>query len=583
MFYALLGMPLMLLVLTNVGRVMATSARLLYRMYTSRLCKRLRCGKRNKTKKKKKRKKQAKKTLQRKGSTKSAKGAPSSQKKVRKGSKRGNKKNSQSHRQTIVNMDNQTKLTNQRPLSLNMDIVSSSDPRLPPPYAESNEMADRLAEGNDEEEDVFSDTQSSRRSLGSTPRQQSLINLPRPISEEIGQGSVDDSKSDTASLCTASEMDRRSPSLAKSDSYDSASSQPFPTTSRAESNVELGSGKQNRSSFPRQQSCIEFRQFDKGSSEGEERKEGDGSEGDSSRPPSEQKSISRQSSSASRYNQSGSQTYPRAEKRRKRRRDYAQSEGSASLDRSNLGVNHRHGNTFPRRRRARKKILMKPPSLYSLHHHRKLKLIDSTLAIRLATYDKILGSSREDLAFALPELSCGENTKLLHDIANKGFDPRPLPVQPEAEVVREGGRKGKGKRKKKGRRGDQLDDELGTIYEGSESDTSEGRGTRNLEVADIPMWPVLLLLFSYITSGAILFSMLESNWDFFDAFYFCFITLTTIGFGDLVPDTNLTSLIACCVYTMIGMAVTSMCIALIIKKFIFIVKSFGRRIGIIKD
>ena len=69
MFYALLGIPLMLLVLTNVGRVMATSARLLYRMYTSRLCKRVRCGKRNKTKKKKKRKKQAKKALQRKGNS----------------------------------------------------------------------------------------------------------------------------------------------------------------------------------------------------------------------------------------------------------------------------------------------------------------------------------------------------------------------------------------------------------------------------------------------------------------------------------------------------------------------------------
>lgn len=480
-------------------------------------------------------------------------------------------------------MDNQTKLTSQRPLSLNMDIVSSSDPRLPPPYAESNEMAERLAGGNDEEEDVFSDTQSSRRSLGSSPRQQSLINLPRPISEELEQGSVDDVQSDVTSLCTASEMDRRSPSLAKSDSYGSASSQPFPTTSRAESSVELqGSGKQNRSSFPRQQSCIEFRQFDKGS-EGEERKDGDGSEGDASRTSSEQKSISRQSSSASRYSPSASQTYPRADKRRKRRGDYAYSEGSASIERSTLGVNHRHGNTFPKRRRARKKILMKPPSLYSLHHHRKLKLIDATLAIRLATYDKILGSSREDLAFALPELSCGENTKLLNDIANKGFDPRPPPAQPESEPIREGGRKGKGKRKKKGRRSDPIDEELGTIYEGSESDTSEGRDARNLEISDIPMWPVLLLLFSYITSGAILFSMLETNWDFFDAFYFCFITLTTIGFGDLVPDTKLSSLIACCVYTMIGMAVTSMCIALIMKKFIVIVKGFGRRIGIIKD
>ncbi|XP_033096408.1 potassium channel subfamily K member 16-like [Anneissia japonica] len=41
--YALIGIPLMLLVLTNVGRVLANTARLLFRMYSSQLCKKVRC------------------------------------------------------------------------------------------------------------------------------------------------------------------------------------------------------------------------------------------------------------------------------------------------------------------------------------------------------------------------------------------------------------------------------------------------------------------------------------------------------------------------------------------------------------
>jgi Ion channel. len=69
----------------------------------------------------------------------------------------------------------------------------------------------------------------------------------------------------------------------------------------------------------------------------------------------------------------------------------------------------------------------------------------------------------------------------------------------------------------------------------------------------------------YICFGAVLFSEWE-QWNFLDSSYFCFISLSTIGFGDIVPGDNVIaseaielSFIFCSMYLMLGMALIAMC------------------------
>jgi hypothetical protein len=69
----------------------------------------------------------------------------------------------------------------------------------------------------------------------------------------------------------------------------------------------------------------------------------------------------------------------------------------------------------------------------------------------------------------------------------------------------------------------------------------------------------------YICFGAVLFSEWE-DWNFLDSSYFCFISLSTIGFGDIVPGKRVISsqeiqlsFIFCSVYLMLGMALIAMC------------------------
>ncbi|NXQ49425.1 KCNKI protein, partial [Catharus fuscescens] len=55
---------------------------------------------------------------------------------------------------------------------------------------------------------------------------------------------------------------------------------------------------------------------------------------------------------------------------------------------------------------------------------------------------------------------------------------------------------------------------------------------KELEKLDVPIVLMVLVIFVYISCAAAVLPKWEKNMDFQEAFYFCFITLTTIGFGD---------------------------------------------------
>ncbi|PSN35996.1 hypothetical protein C0J52_20005 [Blattella germanica] len=104
----------------------------------------------------------------------------------------------------------------------------------------------------------------------------------------------------------------------------------------------------------------------------------------------------------------------------------------------------------------------------------------------------------------------------------------------------------------------------------------------------VPIWLCVFLVVTYILCGAVLFMQWE-RWEFLDSAYFCFITLTTIGFGDFVPAKRVqnmdaeVSIALCSLYLLFGIALLAMSFNLVQEEVINNVKSVAKRLGIVKD
>ncbi|XP_014270925.1 potassium channel subfamily K member 1 isoform X1 [Halyomorpha halys] len=95
---------------------------------------------------------------------------------------------------------------------------------------------------------------------------------------------------------------------------------------------------------------------------------------------------------------------------------------------------------------------------------------------------------------------------------------------------------------------------------------------------NLPITVAIVILLLYIFLGAGVFWIWESDWTFFESFYFIFISMSTIGFGDLVPQ-NQMYMMASIVYLVFGLALTSMCINVVQEKLSVTFRQASAKIG----
>lgn len=102
---------------------------------------------------------------------------------------------------------------------------------------------------------------------------------------------------------------------------------------------------------------------------------------------------------------------------------------------------------------------------------------------------------------------------------------------------------------------------------GIDTDTPTTPAPSNFAIDDefnLPISLAIFILVLYMFSGAVMYWVLE-EWDFFASFYFVFISMSTIGFGDYVPAHPI-CMIASIVYLVFGLALMTMCINVVQEK-----------------
>ncbi|CAG5134495.1 unnamed protein product [Candidula unifasciata] len=124
------------------------------------------------------------------------------------------------------------------------------------------------------------------------------------------------------------------------------------------------------------------------------------------------------------------------------------------------------------------------------------------------------------------------------------------------------------------------------LFMNDDSDDEDDEDDLDEQKITVPLTITIIVIGGYIFGGAILFGLWE-GWDWLQAAYFCFITLSTIGFGDVVPGTDFDNpqaqgqLLLGSIYVLFGMAILSMCFSLMQDEILAKARWIGLKLGII--
>ena len=77
----------------------------------------------------------------------------------------------------------------------------------------------------------------------------------------------------------------------------------------------------------------------------------------------------------------------------------------------------------------------------------------------------------------------------------------------------------------------------------------------------------LVIIIVFILASGTIFYMRVERWGLIDSLYFCVITLTTVGYGDLSPTTPMARIFTA-VYVVIGIGIMATFVTLITKKVV---------------